>query len=386
MLHYHRLGNVPHKRHTQFRAPDGGLYREHLMGTRGFSGPYSLLYHLRHPTRVKQVDRLGAIGVDAAADQTLRHYHLKTRDLESHGDPIEGRIPLLFNDDVILSVARPNQPMEYFFRNGEKEELHFIHEGRGRFQTIFGSLPFRKGDYVVMPRGTTYRMLPEDGELRFLVFESPAPFEPPKRYRNEFGQLMEHSPYCERDIGRPDELEIFDELGQFEVRIKAHGELVSYILDHHPLDVVGWDGCLYPCTLNIEDYEPKTGRIHLPPPTHQTFQGEGFVVCSFVPRKYDYHPEAIPVPYNHSNVNSDEVLYYCNEEFMSRKGVEYGSITLHPAGIPHGPHPGVVESSLGKEETSELAVMMDTFRPLKVTKAALGFEDSDYPWSWLEED
>lgn len=380
---YHSLGQIPHKRHTQFRQPDGALYSEQLMGSKGFSGMYSLLYHSHPPTRVTKIGPVVENKIEFSDKKELKHYHFKTKEIEAGGDPITGRKVFMANEDVSLAIARPTQKMSYFYRNGQADELYFIHEGSGVFQTIFGRLTFRPGDYVIIPRGTTYKIVSNPGPNRFLVIESPSQIETPRRYRNEHGQLLEHSPYCERDIRRPEALETFDEKGEFEVKIKARNRLTTYVFDFHPLDVVGWDGYLYPWIFNIEDFEPITGRIHQPPPVHQTFEGHNFVVCSFCPRKFDYHPLAVPIPYNHSNVESDEMLYYCNAEFMSRKDIEYASITLHPSGIPHGPHPGAVESALGKERTNELAVMMDTFRPLSVTKLAEKYEDDKYAYSWL---
>jgi len=283
-----------------------------------------------------------------------------------------------------MAIAVPDQKMSYWYRNGQGDDMYFIHEGTGRIQTIFGELHYRPGDYVVIPRGTTYMFHPEAGVQRYLVIESASSIETPKRYRNEYGQLLEHAPFSERDIRKPERLETFAEKGKYEVRIKARDQVTAYEFDFHPLDVIGWDGFLYPYIFNIEDFEPITGRVHMPPPTHQCFEGRNFVVCSFVPRMYDYHPDALPVPYNHSNVDSDEVLYYVNGNFMSRRGIEVGSFTLHPSGIPHGPHPGAAEASIGAKETKELAVMLDTFHPLYVTPEAAPYDDPKYPYSWLE--
>ncbi|MBI5837933.1 MAG: homogentisate 1,2-dioxygenase [Candidatus Eisenbacteria bacterium] len=381
---YHSLGHVPHKRHTQFRKPDGSLFSEQLMGSKGFSGMSSLLYHHHPPTMVRRIGDPVDAGVRLAPREALRHHHLKTRGFKPQGDAVTGRRVLLANDDVSMAVCVPAVPMGYFYRNGQGDELVFVHRGTGRFETVFGTLSYRPGDYVVIPRGTTWRSVADRGEQRFLVIESASQVETPRRYRNEHGQLLEHSPYCERDIRRPEHLETHVESGMFEVRVKARGELTPYWFDFHPLDVVGWDGYLYPWIFNIEDFEPITGRIHQPPPVHQTFEGHNFVVCSFCPRKYDYHPQAVPVPYNHSNIDSDEVLYYVNGNFMSRRGIEAGSLTAHPQGIPHGPHPRAVEASLGRESTEELAVMLDTFRPLHLTAEAMGCDDPGYPASWVE--
>ncbi len=381
---YHTLGQVPHKRHTQFRRPDGKLYTEQLMGSRGFSGRSSLIYHHNMPTQAKEIRKVQDCSVAYAAEQGLRHYHFKTKGLAKSGDPVSGRVVLLHNNDVSMAIAVPDRKMDYFYRNGQGDDMYFIHDGSGRIQTIFGELHYGPGDYVVIPRGTSYKFEPKDEPQRYLVIESASSIETPKRYRNEYGQLLEHAPMSERDIKRPERLETFTEAGTYEVRIKARNQITAYEFQFHPLDVVGWDGFLYPYAFNIGDFEPITGRIHMPPPTHQCFEGRNFVVCSFVPRMYDYHPQAVPVPYNHSNVDSDEVLYYVNGNFMSRRGIEVGSFTLHPSGIPHGPHPGAAEASLGAKETGELAVMLDTFYPLNVTKDAEPYDDKTYPYSWLE--
>lgn len=382
---YQRLGAVPHKRHTQFRQPDGSLYSEELFGEEGFSGAYSLLYHQFPPTRVSKIARYGQACQDEWPQEIHRHHHLKTHDAPAGGDPIEGRRLLLFNGDCALSIVRPDQPMNYYYRNAQADELLFVHEGDGTLETIFGLLPYRAGDYLVLPRGTTWQLQPAPGEQRLLVIEAfGGAIQPPRRYRNEFGQLLEHAPYCERDLRMPAELPLHTERGEYDVRVKVNGEVMTYTFDFHPLDVVGWDGCLYPYAFNIEDFEPITGRVHQPPPVHQTFEGPNFVVCSFCPRKLDYHPLSIPVPYNHSNIDSDEVIYYVSGNFGSRKGIEVSSLTLHPRGIPHGPHPGTVEQSLGAERTEELAVMVDTFRPLKLAAAAEPFDDPQYPFSWRE--
>lgn len=384
MTSYHALGQLPPKRHTQFRKPDGSLYAEELFGAEGFSGCFSLLYHKHPPTRVTRVARHSSLPVEEWHQSVHRHHHLKTQPLEPGGDPISGRKVLFFNNDVAIGVSRPTEPMSYFYRNAECDELYFVHEGSGVFETIFGNLPYRKGDYVNLPRGTTYRIVPEKGETRLLIVEARGPIETPRRYRNEFGQLLEHAPFSNRDFRLPRELPQHEERGEFEVRIKIDHALMSYFYDYHPLDLVGWDGYLYPYIFNINDFEPITGRVHQPPPVHQTFQGPNFVVCSFCPRKLDYHPQAVPVPYNHSNIDSDEVIYYVDGNFSSRKGIEVASFTLHPRGIPHGPHPGTVEKSLGAERTEELAVMVDTFHPLRLTVDARPFDDERYPLSWLE--
>ena len=386
MPSYQRLGEVPHKRHTQFRKPDGGLYAEELFGEEGFSGVYSLLYHQHPPTRVTRIERHGGVCRDEWPQETHRHHHVKSKDVEPGGDAVSGRKLMFFNNDCAMSVVRPAEDMGYFYRNSMGDELLFVHEGAGTLETTFGSLPYGPGDYLLIPRGTTWRVQPGAAyPQRMLVVEAfGGPIQPPKRYRNEFGQLLEHSPYCERDLRAPAELPHHEERSEFEVRVKVVGEVMRYVFDFHPLDVVGWDGFLYPYAFNIGDFEPITGRVHQPPPVHQTFEGPSFVVCSFCPRKLDYHPQAVPVPYNHSNIDSDEVIYYVSGNFGSRRGIEVSSFTLHPRGIPHGPHPGTVEKSLGAERTDELAVMVDTFRPLKLAADAQPLDDATYPYSWLE--
>ncbi|MBI5670842.1 MAG: homogentisate 1,2-dioxygenase [Chloroflexi bacterium] len=386
MPFYHKVGDIPHKRHTQFRKPDGGLYREEVMGLEGFHGIESILYHHYLPPRVLKVEDLGPASNGYTDFGALRHRAFRTADLPAGGDPVAARRVLLGNNDVTLGLSRPTQSMDYFYRNAQAYECWFVHEGAGTLHTQFGRLPFMPGDYLVIPYGTTWQMTLDTPEARFFVIESPSQIEPPKRYRNEWGQLLEHSPYCERDIRVPTDLETHTERGEFEVRVKVRDRITRHVLDHHPFDVVGWDGYLYPWALSIHDFEPITGRIHQPPPVHQTFAGHNYVVCSFVPRLFDYHPQGIPAPYNHSNVNSDEVIYYCEGNFMSRKGVDKYDITLHPSGLPHGPQPGATEASIGKERTEELAVMVDTFHPLHVSPAALEIEKSEYMASWLDGD
>ncbi len=384
MPFYHKLGEVPHKRHTQFRKPDGGLYREEVMGLEGFSGLESILYHHFLPPRVKTVENLGSTQVEYADFGPLQHRAFQTADFPIGGDPVSARRILMGNKDVTLGISRPSESMPYYYRNGQAYEVWFTHEGSGLLRSQFGSLAFVSGDYIVIPYGTTWQMSLNEPEARFFVIESPSQIEPPTRYRNKYGQLLEHAPYCERDIRVPEELETHTDHGEFEVRVKVRDRISRHMLDHHPFDVVGWDGYLYPWIFNINDYEPITGLIHQPPPVHQTFQGHNFVVCSFVPRLFDYHPQGIPAPYSHSNVNSDEVIYYAEGNFMSRTGIDRFDITLHPSGLPHGPQPGATEASIGKERTDELAVMVDTFFPLQVAVTALEFEKPEYMASWLE--
>ena len=388
-MYYVSRGNVPHKRHTQHRAPDGSLYAEELFGMEGFHGRSSLLYHLRPPTETHRVEPVAEVRLQAADGDAHHHRLVDSSGLEPSGDIVSGRVPLFYNSDVLMGVIRPAEalPADRFYRNGEADELLFFHQGSGTFESNFGSLTYGPGDYLVIPIGTTWRLEPDaDAEHRILYLESPTEIVSPKRYRNDWGQLLEHSPYSNRDLRAPDETPPRDEEGEFEVHLKVRGKMTAYHYRRHPFDVVGWDGYLFPYIFNIGDFEPITGRIHQPPPVHQTFSGRNYVVCSFVPRKFDYHPLAIPAPYNHSNINSDEVIYYVAGNFMSRRGVDISSFTVHPAGIPHGPHPGTVEASIGKEGTEELAVMVDTFHGLHLTPEAAALEDPAYPYSWLPSD
>jgi homogentisate 1,2-dioxygenase len=383
MPQYHTLGNIPRKRHTQFRRPDGKLYHEHLMGSRGFSGASSLIYHLRAPTSISSSRLLKRLEWQPDPETALRMRHFRLAQVPPTASATFDRTTVLYNRDVALSLVQPTKADEFFYRNAEGDELVFVSEGAGIVESQMGELAYHPGDYLVIPRGILHRFRLGDAHTRLLVIESASQIRPPARYCNERGQFLEHSPYCERDVRRPERLPVHDEAGEFKLVIKRDNALTEVTLDHHPFDAVGWDGYYYPWALSIHDFEPIVGRLHQPPPVHQTFQGDHFVVCSFVPRLFDFHPEAVPVPYNHSNVESDEVLYYANNEFMSRKGIEYGSLTLHPGGLPHGPQPGRVEESLGKKQTNELAVMLDTFRPLHVAREALAYEDASYARSWL---
>lgn len=382
MSRYVRLGQVPKRRHIQFRKPDGGLYAEQLFSTRGFSGPMTLMYHINLPTQVAGWKDAGDASVEYLKAEPLRHRHLRTSKLKPCGDAVDGRLPMMGNNDVVWSNAYVGEQMDYFYKNAEFDEVLFVHDGSGQLETMFGNVDFTPGDYLVIPRGTIWKITFEKLPVRMLVIESHGPVEIPKRYRNEYGQLLEHAPYQERDIRPPTELVTKDEKGEFKVLIKARHRFTEYTYDFHPFDIVGWDGFVFPFAFNINDFAPITGRLHMPPPIHQTFHAPGFVICSFCPRMLDWDPEAVPIPYNHSNVDSDEVLYYCNDKFGSRKGIEEGSITMHPLGIPHGPQPGAVEASLGAKETKELAVMLDTFHPLHLTKNAVNIEDEDYWKSW----
>jgi homogentisate 1,2-dioxygenase len=382
---YHTLGRVPQKRHTAMRKPDGGVYSEQLVGHEGFTGTSALLYHVHPPTTVKSVRKLYDVVWEAAEDDTLKHRHWRTAQMHAGGSPTLDRTPMLFNADIAMSHVAPDVQDGHFYRNAQADEVVYVAKGAGVLESQFGDLPYREGDYVVIHRGIMHRWRLDAGmPQKFLVMESRGHVRWPKRYRNDFGQLVEGAPYSERDIRRPTELVTHDEMGDFRILIKQYDAISEYVLDHHPFDVVGWDGHFYPWIFNIHDFEPIVGRVHQPPPVHQTFQGDGFVICSFCPRPYDFGKDAIPAPYNHSNVDSDEVLFYASEEFMSRKGIEFGSVTHHPDGIPHGPHPGRYEASIGQTWTNELAVMMDSFRPLKVAKAVANAEDPNYHRSWVE--
>lgn len=384
MPYYYKLGDVPPKRHTQFRKPDGTLYSEQLFSTEGFSNDYSLLYHINPPTQIIKTEKPVNVAPQIAEEKMLQHRSFEGFKIKPAEDFLESRVPVLVNNDVHIVLAAPQQSMQaYFYKNADADELLFIHEGSGVLKTAYGSLPFGYGDYVIVPRGTIYQVHFNDEANRLFVVESFSPIRFPKRYQSKYGQLLEHAPFTERDLRAPQNLETHNERGDFLVRTKKRGILYNIHYAGHPFDVVGWDGCCYPFAFSIHDFEPITGRVHQPPPVHQTFEANNFVVCSFVPRLYDYHPLSIPAPYNHSNIDSDELLYYVDGDFMSRKNVTRGMLTLHPAGIPHGPHPGTVERSIGKTETKELAVMVDTFHPLMLTKQALEIENADYVMSWI---
>ncbi len=380
---YHTLGQIPAKRHTVFRKPDGALYAEELVSTEGFSSMYSLVYHTHPPTIVKELGTPYSVEPKIAREKHLRHTSLLGFNIKPQKDYLESRKIVLVNSDLQISLAAPTESMTtYFYKNSQADEVLFIHKGSGTLKTGFGKIYFKYGDYIVVPRGTIYQIEFNDTDNRLFIIESFSPIHFPKRYQNKYGQLMEHAPFCERDIVRPTDLETFDETGDFKVLIKKQGLIYPYTYGTHPFDFIGWDGYHYPWAFSIHNFEPITGRVHQPPPVHQTFEAHNFVICSFVPRKYDYHPQAIPAPYNHSNIDSDEVLYYVDGDFMSRKSVVQGQITLHPGGIPHGPHPGTVENSIGKEKTEELAVMIDPFKPLMLTEDAISIEDENYHKSW----
>ena len=386
MPQYRCVGEVPHKRHTQFRRPDGGLYAEELQGQEGFSSESSLLYHRAIPTAIVAAEGVVADTPPLQDNFPLKPRHFRTGGLKPGGDAVHDRQIVLGNDDVRLSIVAPDRPSP-LYRNAVGDELVYIQAGRLTLESVYGALQAEAGDYVVVPTSTTHRWVPADGDApaRALVVEATGHVGPPDRYLSRRGQFLEHAPYCERDLRGPAE-PLLVEGGETDVLVRHRAGMTRYTYAHHPFDVVGWDGCLYPYAFNIGDFEPITGRIHQPPPVHQTFAGPRFVVCSFVPRKFDYHPQAVPVPYNHANVDSDELLFYVGGDFMSRKGagIDLGSMSLHPSGFTHGPQPGSVEASLGKEGTDETAVMVDTFAPLRLGPAALACEDDEYAWSWAE--
>ena len=385
MAHYHSLGSIPHKRHTQFRRPDGELYSEQLFSTEGFSNDYSLLYHIYPPTEIIKTDEPINVHPEVAEEKMLKHRSLEGFNIKPEKDYLQSRKAVLVNNDCHIVLAAPQQSMtDYFYKNADADEMIFVHEGSGVLKTQYGNLDFAYGDYLVIPRGTIHQIEFATADNRLFIVESFSPIRYPKKYMSKLGQLMEHSPYCERDIRPPHNLQTHDETGDFLIKTKKKGIQYGIHYAHHPFDVIGWDGCCYPFAFSIHDFEPITGRVHQPPPVHQTFEANNFVVCSFCPRLFDYHPQSIPAPYNHSNIDSDEVLYYVDGDFMSRKHVTRGMITLHPAGIPHGPHPGAVKKSIGAKATNELAVMVDTFHPLQLTKAALEIENEGYVMSWAE--
>ena len=382
---YHKLGSIPPKRHTVFNKPNGELYYEQLFGTIGFDGMASLSYHHHRPTMIKEIGKSIDVKPKIAVAENIHSRKLISFDVAPNSDYLQSRTPLLANSDVIISVAAPSQSLtSYFYKNADADEVLFIHKGSGTLRTMFGNISFEYGDYLIIPRGIIYQINFDSSENKLLITESSSPIYTPKRYRNWFGQLLENSPYCERDYKLPENLETHDVIGDFTIKIKKQGKLHEVIYNSHPFDIVGWDGYNYPYGFSIHNFEPITGRVHQPPPVHQTFESKGFVICSFVPRLYDYHPKAIPAPYNHSNIDSDEVLYYVDGDFMSRTDIEQGHISLHPGGIPHGPHPGTYEKSIGKKETLELAVMIDTFKPLQITEEAIKIEDNKYYKSWLD--
>ena len=383
-MRYERRGDLPRKRHTVARE-NGTLLTEEVMGYEGFSGNESILYHLQTPCRVKELGAFTPIEREEWVPDAHAWHLMDSADVEPQGDVIDGRRLLMWNDDVEIALCRPEREQEAFYKNGEGDEVIFVHEGSGEVETTFGTLAYREGDYVVIPRGTVYRFRPE-GDQRYLTFHTPGEIETPKRYRNRYGQLLEGAPFSHRDIHPPSELETHRDRGDFDLIVRVRDGFQRYVVDYHPLDVVGWDGYVYPYTFNIHDFEPITGRIHQPPPVHQTFQGPNFVICSFCPRMLDFDQNSVPIPYNHSNLQSEEMIYYVSGEFGSRKGIDVGSITLHPSGLPHGPQPGLAEKSIGQTWTSELAVMCDTFRPLRLSGLSRELDDGKYALSWYEAD
>jgi homogentisate 1,2-dioxygenase len=385
MPFYHKLGQIPPKRHTQFRKKDGSLYYEQLFGTIGFDGMSTNSYHEHRPTMVKKIGKQYSVKPKIAKANNLQSYRFRGFQVSPEKDYLESRKVVLTNSDCNIILSAPKQATSsYFYKNTDADEVIFIHKGTGKLRTHLGNIDFKYGDYLVIPRGVIYKLEFDDENNRLFIVESYSPVYTPKRYRNWFGQLLEHAPFCERDLRRPHELETHNELGDFLIKVKKQDEIIEMTYASHPFDVVGYDGYNFPYAFSIHDFEPITGRIHQPPPVHQTFETSAFVICSFVPRLYDYHPKSIPAPYNHSNIDSDEVLYYVDGDFMSRNDIEQGHISLHPAGIPHGPHPGATERSIGHTKTEELAVMVDTFKPLQVTEDAMKIADQDYYKSWLE--
>ena len=382
MPFYQKNGEIPDKRHIQFRDKDGGLYWEELISREGFSDIYSNVYHLNPPTAIKTVGDIILSSLESN-NKEHQHHHLKTRDLNLKGDAIDSRETLFFNSDVILSKAMISKNMDYYYRNGHHDECLFIHQGSGKLLTNFGTLDLNPGDYAIIPRGVIWQIDVKD-TIEILVIETAGPIKTPKRYRNNAGQLLEFAPFSERDIKVP-KLTPTINGGPVNVKVKLRQGIQSYEYKYNPFDVVGWDGYLFPWVFNIHDFMPITGKVHQPPPVHQVLQAPGLVICNFVPRLFDYHPKAIPAPSAHSNVDSDEILYYVSGDFMSRKGVEPGSITFHPAGLPHGPQPGKIEASLNAKEADELAVMIDTFKPLEMTRSADNIDDKNYSLSWIDE-
>ena len=384
MPRYHTLGKIPHKRHTTFKKPDGSLYQEELFSTVGFSGMSSLIYHLYPPTVVSEIKKVADLTPKIAIEKHMKAMSFQGFSLPQEEEYIASRKTFFVNNDLHIGLAAPKTfNKDYFYRNGDADEMLFIHKGSGILYTMYGEIAFKYGDYLIIPRGTTYQIAFDTEENKILFIESFSPIYTPNRYRNNFGQLLESSPFCERDFRLPQNLKTHDEKGEFKILSKKQGILYEYTHKNHPFDVIGWDGFHYPYAFSIFDFEPITGRVHLPPPIHQQWEAAGFVVCSFVPRMYDYHPEAVPAPYHHSNIDSDEILYYVDGDFMSRNNIKEGQFTLHTGGIPHGPHPGAIERSVGKTKTEEMAVMIDPFKPVMITEEALKLEVGDYYKSWI---
>ncbi len=385
MPRYHKLGNIPPKRHTIHKSKDDEFYYEELFGTIGFDGMSSLIYHTHRPTQVKKILKSYDVAPKVAVEKNMKSLMLNGFNVKPFDDFLDSRKCILMNNDCQIILASPKKSLTtYYYKNTDSDEVIFVHKGSGKLRTFLGNIDFEYGDYLVIPRGVIYQINFDSTENRLFIVESKNPVYSPKRYRNWFGQLLEHSPYCERDIHPPHELETYDDKGEFIIKVKKQDTIHEYVYAAHPFSAVGWDGYNYPYKFSIHDFEPITGRVHQPPPVHQTFETSSFVICSFVPRLFDYHPKAIPTPYNHSNIDSDEVIYYVDGDFMSRENVDKGYVSLHPAGIPHGPHPGLMEKSIGMKETMELAVMVDTFSPLMVTEEALKIDDGKYYKSWID--
>lgn len=385
MPSYHHLGQLPEKRHITFRRPDGKLYSEQLISSEGFSSDYTLTYHTHRPTLVLEVEKPIDVTPHYTAHEGMISRSFKGYDVPEQDDYLESRQVVLGNDDILISLAAPRKSMQdYFYKNSQAWEMIFVHQGKGTLKTMLGSIPFSYGDHLIIPKGITYQLTFETEQNRLFIVESTTPYRFPKKYVSSSGQLMEHAPFYDRDLKLPQNLETHEALGDYKIFIKRDYKLYPYHYQAHPFDLIGWDGYYYPYAFSIHDFAPITGKLHLPPPIHQTWECGGAVLCAFVPRLYDYHEKAIPAPYNHANVDSDEVLYYVDGDFMSRNNIKVGQITLHPLGIAHGPHPGAAERSIGQKETQELAVMVDTFRPLKMTAFAAGIEVADYYKSWLE--
>jgi homogentisate 1,2-dioxygenase len=384
-MRYVSLGRVPAKRHVQVRSNGASspLLTEEVLGYEGFSGNESILYHVHSPCRLDAVGAFSPIVREEWVPEAHVHRLADANPIEPGGDPVSGRRLLMFNGDIEVSIAKPTEALDGFYRNGEGDEVIYVHRGSGVLRTIFGRVPFREKDYVVIPRATTVTWeLPAGEEQYWVCFHTPGEIETPNRYRNRYGQLLEHSPFSQRDFHAPAELETYDESGSYELTVRVRDGFQTYMLDRHPFDVVGWDGYVFPYTFNADDFEPRAGRFHLPPPAHQTFQGPNFVICTFAPRMLDWDPAAVPLPYHHSNIQSEEVMFYADGDYAARKGVEIGCMTLHPSGLPHGPQPGTVEKALGAKSTSELAVMWDTFRPLRLTTLWQAHDKPEYAYSW----
>ena len=383
-MRYIQRGEIPQKRHTVYKSPEGNFYYEQLFGTEGFHGISSLLYHLHRPTQIRHISEPRDVAPKVGVERNATPRMFKGMHVTPEDDYLESRKILLFNSDLKMGLAKPRESTSYFYKNAHCDELLYVHQGSGTLKTFLGDLEFSFGDYLIIPRGTIYQ-LDFDGSDNVLFFiESHSPIYTPKSYRNEFGQLLEHSPFCERDIIAPTFKPPVDQKGDFMIKVKKQDLIWDFQYATHPFDLVGWDGYFYPYKFNIKNFEPITGRIHMPPPVHQNFEAHNFVVCSFVARMYDYHPLAVPAPYNHSNIDSDEVLFYTEGDFMSRNHIDLMDFTLHPGGIVHGPHPGAMERSIGQKFTQEYAVMVDPFRPLQITQEALKVEDPSYKTSWLE--